>query len=157
MSGRDASGAAPGQVETIRLSVTHLFGDAYEIDISGHHLTVDQPVAAGGANLGPTPTELFAASLAGCVGFYAGRFLRRHGLAAEHLRVDCRATMASDRPARVAAITLSLDGLPVLDDRQRAALLAVVDHCTVHNSIRQAPKVRVELSVRPTGRTPVTH
>ncbi|HEX8859335.1 MAG TPA: OsmC family protein [Actinomycetes bacterium] len=156
MSGRDASGTAPGQVETIRLAVTHLFEDAYDIQIGGHHLTVDQPVAAGGANLGPTPTELFAASLAACVGFYAGRFLRRHGLAAERLRVSCTATMSSRRPARVETITLSLDGLPPLEDRQRAALLAVVEHCTVHNSIRQAPRVRVELAVGRPDRAPVT-
>ena len=156
MTRRDANGAGPGQADTIGLTVTHLSEDAYEIDIRGHRLTVDQPVAAGGANLGPTPTELFTASLAACVGFYAGGFLRRHGLAAEGLRVDCRAAMSSDRPARVETITLSLDGLPVLEDRQRAALLAVVDHCTVHNSIRQAPKVRIELPVGPTDRTPVT-
>jgi putative redox protein len=156
MTAHQASRAVPGQVEAIRLAVTHLFEDAYEIEIRGHHLTVDQPVAEGGANLGPTPVELFAASLAACVGFYAGRFLRRHGLAAEGLRVACGATMSGDRPARVETITLSLDGLPVLEDRQRAALLAVVDHCTVHNSIRQVPKVRVELTVGPTGRAPVT-
>src|SRR6266496_1984223 len=125
MSQRAASGAAARQVETIGLAATHLHGDAYEIQIRGHRLTVDQPVEAGGANLGPTPTELFAASLAACVGFYAGRFLRRHGLAVEGLR---------------------LDGLPVLADRQRAALLAVVEHCTVHNSIRQAPEVQLELA-----------
>src|SRR6266508_5013874 len=76
MSQRAASGAAARQVETIGLAATHLHGDAYEIQIRGHRLTVDQPVEAGGANLGPTPTELFAASLAACVGVYAGRFLR---------------------------------------------------------------------------------
>src|SRR6266536_1512116 len=87
------SRAAVGQVETIRLAVTHLHTDAYEIDIRGHRLTVDQPVEAGGENLGPTPTELFAASLAACVGFYAGRFLRRHGLAVEGCG-GCGATTA---------------------------------------------------------------
>jgi putative redox protein len=146
MTERAANDAAVGQVKTIRLAVTHLHTDAYEIDIRGHRLTVDQPVEAGGANLGPTPTELFAASLAACVGFYAGRFLRRHGLAAEGLRVHCEATMSRGRPARVEAITLRLDGLPVLADRQQAALLAVVEHCTVHNSIRQAPEVQLELA-----------
>src|SRR6266511_767049 len=146
MSQRAASGAAARQVETIGLAATHLHGDAYEIQIRGHRLTVDQPVEAGGANLGPTPTELFAASLAACVGFYAGRFLRRHGLAAEGLRVHCEATMSGGRPARVEAISLRLDGLPMLADRQRVALLAVVEHCTVHNSIRQAPEVKVELA-----------
>src|SRR6266496_5033684 len=146
MSQRAASGAAARQVETIGLAATHLHGDAYEIQIRGHRLTVDQPVDAGGADLGPTPTELFVASLAACVGFYAGRFLRRHSLAAEGLRVDCQATMSGGRPARVESISLRLDGLPMLADRQRAALLAVVEHCTVHNSIRQAPEVEVELA-----------
>jgi putative redox protein len=156
MTERDASGAVAGQAEAIRLAVEHLAGDAYDIEIRGHHLTVDQPVAAGGADLGPTPTELFVASLAACVGFYAGRFLRRHGLAAEGLRVHCGAGMSSGRPARVATISLRLDGLPVLEDRQRAALLAVVGHCTVHNSIRLTPEVRVELAVGPTDRAAVT-
>src|SRR6266542_1345421 len=100
------SRAAVGQVETIRLAVTHLHTDAYEIDIRGHRLTVDQPVEAGGENLGPTPTELFAASLAACVGFYAGRFLRRHGLAVEGCggcgatTAPTSSTSASGRPAR---------------------------------------------------------
>src|SRR6266545_6889957 len=145
-----------GHVSTIGLTVTHLYGDAFEIEARGHHLTVDQPVDAGGADLGPTPTELFAASLAACVGLYAGRFLRRHGLAAEGLRAHREATMSGGRPARVEAISLRLDGLPMLADRQRVALLAVVEHCTVHNSIRQAPEVKVELaSGRPAAIGPV--
>ncbi|SRR6266545_4466036 len=135
-----------GHVSTIGLTVTHLYGDAFEIEVRGHHLTVDQPVDAGGADLGPTPTELFAASLAACVGFYAGRFLRRHGLATEGLEVHCEATMSSELPARLAAVTLRLAGLPALPERRRAALLAVVDHCTVHNSIRHAPQIRIELA-----------
>jgi hypothetical protein len=42
--------------------------------------------------------------------------------------------------AKPMTITLSLDSLPALENRQRAVLLAVIDHCTVHNSIRQAPR-----------------
>jgi hypothetical protein len=34
------------------------------------------------------------------------------------------------------------DGFP---ENRRAAFLAVVEHCTVHNSIRQAPELRIEL------------
>ncbi len=135
-----------GHANTIGLTVTHTYGDAFEIQTRGHHLTVDQPVDAGGADLGPTPTELFAASLAACVGFYAVRFLRRHGLAADGLRVDCEAIMSSELPARVATITLRLVGLPALLERQRDVLLTVVDHCTVHNSIRHSPHVRIELA-----------
>jgi putative redox protein len=146
MSDSKAQRSGTGHGSGIGLTVTYAHGDAFEIEIRGHHLTVDQPVDAGGADLGPTPTELFAASLAACVGFYAERFLRRHGLAADGLQVHCRAGMSSELPARVATITLRLDGLPPLPDNRRAALLAVVDHCTVHNSIQQAPRIHVELA-----------
>jgi uncharacterized OsmC-like protein len=94
----------------------------------------------------PTPTELFVASLAACVAFYGRRFLARHDLEAAGLRVDCRATMSTDRPARVASVTLDIAGVPELSDNRRKALLAVVDHCTVHNSLRTPPEVRVTLA-----------
>jgi organic hydroperoxide reductase OsmC/OhrA len=54
-----------------------------------------------------TPTELFAASLAACVAFYAGRFLRRHGLTADWLRVDCHALHNSIREAPEVEIGLA--------------------------------------------------
>jgi putative redox protein len=127
------------------ITVEHLSGDRYEVAIRGHRLVVDQPVAGGGEDAGPSPTELFVAGLASCVGFYAGRWLRRHGLDDDRLWVRCDAEMSTDRPARVAAIRLQVAGLPELPAGRRDALLAVVRHCTVHNSIRQAPVVTVEL------------
>ena len=33
-----------------------------------------------------------------------------------------------------------------LEENRRRALLAVVDHCTVHNSLRTPPEVRVTLA-----------
>jgi putative redox protein len=129
----------------MQITVDHLTGDRFEVAIRGHRLLVDQPVAGGGEDAGPTPTELFVAGLAACVGFYAGRWLRRHDLDADDLWVRCEAVMSADRPARVAAIALHVAGLPELPARRREALLAVVRHCTVHNSIRQAPVITVEL------------
>jgi putative redox protein len=128
------------------VAATYVAGDRFTIDVRGHRLVVDQPVTDGGGDAGPTPTELFVASLAACVGFYAERFLRRHGLPTDLLRVDCHASMSPDRPARVAAITLRMAGLPELSGRRREGLRAVVEHCTVHNSIRQAPRIEIELA-----------
>jgi putative redox protein len=128
------------------ITVTHVSGDRFAIQVRGHRLEVDQPLADGGQDTGPTPTELFVASLAACVAFYGRRFLARHDLEAAGLRVDCRATMSTDRPARVASVTLDIAGVPELADNRRKALLAVVDHCTVHNSLRTPPEVRVTLA-----------
>src|SRR5215207_3419852 len=128
------------------LSVTHQTADRFQLQIRGHRLTCDQPEADGGTDQGPTPTELFVASLAACVAFYARRFLDRHDLDAAGLRVEGAFTMSPDRPARVDTITLRLLLPQPLEENRRRALLAVVDHCTVHNSLRTPPEVRVTLT-----------
>jgi putative redox protein len=129
----------------VDIRVEYVAGDSFSVRLGHHELLVDQPVHAGGTDTGPTPTDLFVASLAACIAFYAERFLRRHDLKVEGLSVRAGFEMSQDRPARVTAIDLDVrlpDGFP---EERRAALMAVVDHCTVHNSIRQAPEVRIEL------------
>jgi uncharacterized OsmC-like protein len=125
--------------------VRHQRGDRFTIGIRNHRLVIDQPVEDGGTDVGPTPTELFVASLASCVGFYAERYLRRHDLRVEGLRVDCTYAFADDRPARVASITLTVDA-PGLPAGRQDAFLAVIEHCTVHNSIRMTPRIRIEVA-----------
>ncbi|MEV0189588.1 OsmC family protein [Kitasatospora purpeofusca] len=104
---------------------------------------MDQPVDDGGQDGGPTPTELFAASLASCVAFYAGRYLTRHGVDPDGLRVDADFTMAADRPARVAEMTLTVVPPEDLAPARYPALLAVASHCTVHNTLHRPPAVRI--------------
>ncbi|MGZ5307293.1 MAG: OsmC family protein [Actinomycetota bacterium] len=120
----------------------HEGGDRYRVEMGRHTLTVDQPDTG---DAGPTPTDLFVASLASCVAHYAGRFFARHGVDPDGFGVDATFAMAADRPARVGRIDLRL-GLPRgFPDELRGRLAAVVDHCTVHNSITTPPEVRVEL------------
>ncbi len=129
--------------------VTHERGDRFRVRIRSHEILVDQPVGDGGEDSGPTPTELFVAGLASCIAYYAERYLRRHGLPPDGLAVECDFSFATDRPARVSAVALSVrvpEGFP---EERRAGLLAVVEHCTVHNSIRQAPEISIRLPSAP--------
>lgn len=128
-----------------RLEVTHVEQDAYVVDVRGHRLQVDQPTEAGGTDTAPTPTELFAASLATCVAFYAGRYLHRHGLPRAGLRVRTEFILATDRPARVTSLHLVVVPPPELPEQRRAALLAVASHCTIHNTLHQPPEIDVAL------------
>ena len=124
--------------------VTHLREDQFELTIRHHRLRVDQPVADGGEDTAPTPTELFVSSLAACVAFYARRFLARHDLPTNGLSVEADYSLAT-RPARVGGITVRLrvpDGVP---DDKAAALLAVASHCTVHNTLEAPPAVTIDL------------
>jgi uncharacterized OsmC-like protein len=127
--------------------VRHIDGDAFTVSIRGHECVVDQPVDDGGLDRGPTPTELYVASLGACVGFYAERYLARHGFRVEGLEVDTRFAFAQDRPARVSEISMTLH-VPAGFPRERLEVLQkVVDHCTVHNSIVQAPEITTTISV----------
>jgi putative redox protein len=128
------------------MDVVFRSGERYDVTLRGHRVTVDQPAALGGDDGAPTPTELFVASLATCVAFYAGRFLTRHGHGRDGLGVSVTYRMASDRPARVTDIGLTVrvpEDLPV--DRW-PALHAVVSHCTVHNSLVTPPTVRIDVT-----------
>lgn len=129
-----------------RVRVDHLGGDEFEVSVRQHRLHVDQPIADGGTDRAPTPTELFVSSLAACVAFYARRFLSRHDLPTVGLSVDAEYSMAA-RPARVEEIKVHLavpDGVP---DEKRAALLAVASHCTVHNTLAAPVPVRVDVDL----------
>lgn len=127
------------------ITVHHVAGDQFAIHTRIHTMTVDQPVADGGDDAAPTPTELFVASLASCVAFYARRYLARHGLPEHGLAVSATYEMAS-RPARVGGVSISLtlpDGVPA---ERRESLLAVASHCTVHNTLAEPPTVSIALA-----------
>ena len=127
------------------LRVEHRGGDQFDIFVRGHVIRVDQPVKDGGDDTAPTPTELFIASLASCVAFYARRYLDRHNLPTEGLAVEATFEMGA-RPARVSGIDLRLilpDGVPA---ERRDPLLAVATHCTVHNTLVTTPKVSITLA-----------
>ncbi|WP_416961330.1 OsmC family protein [Streptomyces sp. Agncl-13] len=137
--------AVPQETDVHRLDVEHVDGDAYSVDIRGHQLLVDQPTEAGGTDTAPTPTELFAASLATCVAFYAGRYLKRHGLPRKGLHVRTEFMMSTDRPTRVASVRVALVPPPALSAQRHAAMLAVASHCTIHNTLHEPPEIDVRL------------
>ncbi len=125
-----------------QITVRHRAADRFEIDVRGHTIVTDQP---GSGDAGATPTELFVASLAACTGFYARRFLARHGVGDGELLVACDFTWTADH-SRVAAIALRIEVPGGIADDLRPAILRVLEQCTVHESLRQAPDVTFEIA-----------
>jgi putative redox protein len=145
---REDTMALPKTIDTFAdtaIEVRHSGRAAYVVTIRDHTMMIDQRVEDGGDDLAPTPTELFVASLAGCVAYYAGRYLARHGHTCEGLAVRVGYDMAADRPARVAAIRLAVAAPDDLPLASRNALAAVIAHCTVHNSILGPPSISIAL------------
>jgi uncharacterized OsmC-like protein len=127
-----------------RIEIRHVTGDRYTVQIRGHQLTVDQPWHAGGEDAGPTPTELFAASLAACVAHYGGRFLARHGIDPGDLRVDCEFALTTS-PNRVGSIALRVVPPAEMPPRLTEAMRAVVSRCTVSNTIVEPPDMQLAM------------
>ena len=130
---------------TTRMTVRHLDGDRFAIDVRDHRLTVDQPLDDGGQDTGATPTELFVASLASCVAHYARGYLARHKLPTAGLAVTAEYTMGP-RPPRVTDIRVDVDVPDGVPAERLGGLLAVASHCTVHNTLAHPPAITVALA-----------
>ncbi|GAU69814.1 OsmC-like protein [Streptomyces sp. NBRC 110611] len=128
-----------------RIEVSFTDGEAYRIRVRGHELVVDQPVDAEGGDSGPTPVELFVASLVSCVAYYAGRYLDRHDLPRGDLSATADFEMADDRPARVARVRIGVHVPVSLTSDRKEALRAVMRHCTIHNSLLRPPEVSIDV------------
>jgi len=135
------SDAGPG-----RVVASYVRGETYAAITRGHAVLTDQPATAGGDDAAMTPVELFVAALCCCAAFYAGGHLDRHGRDRDGLQVTAEFAMAADRPARVRGVTLRIRVPGGVPPASHAALLAVVSHCTVHNTLRQAPDIAIELT-----------
>ncbi|MGA7988879.1 MAG: OsmC family protein [Candidatus Dormiibacterota bacterium] len=124
----------------MELSVVSLGGDRHRITVGRHELIVDQPRDAGGEDAGPTPTDLFVASLASCIAHYA-----RRGLGADGGRptVHCTWTMSETPPWRVAEIAIGVTLPAGTPDRRVDAVRRAIAHCTVHNSLLRPPMLTI--------------
>lgn len=125
------------------IKVRHGEGHAFAVRIRDHELVVDQPRGSGGGDSGPTPTELFVASLAACVAHYGHQFLTGHGLSEDiAVEVDWSVDLGAERVAemvlRVAA--------PAISPELTGAFQAALERCLVHNSLRTAPTVGIEIA-----------
>ena len=134
----------------MELSVAYQGGTRHDIVSGRHRIVTDQPVEDGGQDAGLSPVELFVGSLAGCVGYFVGRFCDRHRIPREGLRVEAEWAMA-EHPHRVGRISLSLHLSSPLTAELRERLLKVAHGCTVHQSLIIAPTVDIALTAQKTS------
>jgi uncharacterized OsmC-like protein len=136
----------PVSVETKKemMTVSWIEGVRQIVEVRNHRLVLDQPLEEGGQDGGMTPVELFVASLAGCIGYFALRFFRRHTIPTAGLKITAEWDYA-ERPHRVGSITVHADLPAGLDSEMRRRLQKVLEGCTVHQSLSHSPRIAVEL------------
>ncbi|WXG47484.1 MAG: OsmC family protein [Candidatus Atabeyarchaeum deiterrae] len=116
----------------------------FEAECRGHKLTLDQPVEDGGSDAGMTPVELFVASLGSCIGYFAVVFCQRRKIPPAGMNVKLDWESAED-PHRIGSIDVVINLSARLGEKERAGLLRMVEGCTVHNTLKNKPNVKITL------------
>jgi putative redox protein len=136
--------------KTVRVEAKMDASFRVESEIRGHKVIIDQPVAGGGSDEGPTPLEYFLFSLAGCVATI-GR------VAAKQKKIELRKFSVSvegdydpagllGKPSenrsgfQVFRITAEIDADLSASEKQ-AFLDEVCERCPLHDNIKLATAV----------------
>jgi putative redox protein len=116
-----------------------------EIHIGGFIVKADEPLADGGANEGPAPTNLLAGALGACAAITGQLYARRKGWTITDIEIDVTQVKfkAADYPAYQGdsqfvnefrqAITLKGD----LTDEQKARVIEIMGKCPVHRLLTE--------------------
>lgn len=122
-------------------------GFAHEVEMEGgHSLVVDEPEDRGGTDTGPRPTQLLAASLAGCTAITVELYAQRKGWELDGLEVAVDMSSESEGvpPHAVPthfAVEVALPG--GLDDEQRRRLMVIAGKCPVHKLLEKGAEITV--------------
>jgi uncharacterized OsmC-like protein len=128
----------------LSITVRYQEGTRFEVQGRTHRIVVDQPESEEGTDQGMTPVEIFVASLASCVAYYASTFLRRHIPDLAGLEVQST-WHYSEKPHRIGAMHFIIHVPHVLTEAQNRGLLRTVEHCTVENTIKHDPTISIEV------------
>ncbi|MBI5779820.1 MAG: OsmC family protein [Planctomycetes bacterium] len=127
----------------MEMNIAYTGGMRFDARARNHTIVVDQPKDGGGQDAGPTPPELFVASLGSCVGVYALWFCQKRKIPYEGMKINVNWSKAATPPARVDRIEIKIilpQGCPT---EHKAHFIASVEKCLVHNSITQAPEIKI--------------
>lgn len=101
------------------------------VRVREHAFTVDESVANGGDDGGPTPHDLYDAALGACKALTVLWYANRKQIPVEDIRVDVARDDTQER-AGIYRLHATLAVTGALSDAQRQELLNVSTKCPVH-------------------------
>ncbi len=112
--------------------------------VRGFVLSTDQPEKSGGDNSGPSPFELFTASIATCTGYFALKFCRARNIdtTGMSLKMHYEWDTEEKRYPRMSIELKVPEGFPA---KYRKAIIKAMDQCVVKKHVLEPPEF--EMSV----------
>ena len=103
------------------------------VDIRSHHVSVDEPLEAGGDDTAPSPQELLAASLASCTAITIEMYAARKGWDLGYVEVECEYTPAERGCPTKFDLVMRLP--EDASDEQVERLRVIAAKCPVHRTL----------------------
>ena len=82
-------------------------GMAFDVELDGHHFTIDAEEQFGGTDRGPRPKGLLLSSLAGCTGMDVVALLRNRKMPYDTFTVEADADLTDEHPKIFSNIRLT--------------------------------------------------
>jgi putative redox protein len=128
-------------------------GFSQQILAGAHALTADEPVEAGGGDIGPSPYDLLLAALGACTSMTVGMYARRKAWPLESVTVRLRhsrihATDCADcetKQGMLDRIERDVQFIGALTTEQRNKLLEISNKCSVHRTLSSEIDIQTRL------------
>jgi ribosomal protein S12 methylthiotransferase accessory factor len=114
-------------------------GKRVDATIGGMTIHTDQPVANGGEGQAPEPFQLFMVAIATCVGIYALEFCHVREIPTNEMALTMRYEYEA-KTGLCERLLIDLKVPPEFPEKYRAAVVRVMDHCSVKKMMMNPPE-----------------
>jgi putative redox protein len=145
-----ASITDPGEApRRVVVQETRLGRFQQNVAVGPHHLTADEPIAAGGQDTGPGPYDFLLAGLGACTSMTMRMYADRKSLPLDRVTVtlkhskihakDCEECETREGMLDQIERDISIEG--ELDAEQRKRLMEIADKCPVHRTLHSEIRI----------------
>lgn len=130
----------------MKASVESVGGVASRVALGNHVLLFDQPSSVpGGADRGPSPLDVMAASVGACAHYFAAAFLHARKLATIGLRVEVEAEKVRDPAPRFGRFSIRIRLPADVPEAYLAPIERAVRSCPAYGTLVHPPEVEVSI------------
>ena len=125
-------------------TITFIDKMAFDVELNGHHFTIDAGAGVGGENKGPSPKGLILSALGGCTGMDVVSILRKMKVTEYTLSIDVSGELTKEHPKIYHIITIEFKfvGTDLSESKiKKAVELSEIRYCGVSEMLRKSSKL----------------